>query len=173
MSIDIDTGGPVAAKRRAPRWMWVLLILSLAFNLLVVGIVMGSIWAVRRGGYWDAPMFFERSHRFMRGLPPERRAEIRRIAAEHKPQLRPFWRAVRESRVAIGRLIEGEYTQAELDAAATELFAREARAREAAKPMIAAMLQALKPGERRHFLSVYMPYLNEMQGRPEPPEETP
>ena len=33
--------------------------------------------------------------------------------------------------------------------------------------MVAAMLNALKPAERLHFLAVYMPYLNEMQGRPD------
>lgn len=173
MTTDTVTSGPVSAKRRAPRWMWVLLILSLALNLLVVGIVMGSMWAVRRGGYWDAPMFFERTHRFMRGLPSERRAEIRRLSAEYRPQIRPHWRAVREARIAIGRLIERDYTPQEFDAALTALFDSEAKAREAARPMIAAMLKALKPEERRHFLTVYMPYLSEMQGRPEPRGDLP
>jgi uncharacterized membrane protein len=173
MSTGNAAAEAVSVTRRVPRWMWTLLILSLALNLLIAGIVMGSMWAVRRGGYWDAPMFFERTHRFMRGLPSERRAEIRRLSAEYRPQLRPHWRGVREARIAIGRLIEGEYTPPELDAALSELYDKEAKAREAARPMIAAMLKALRPEERRHFLAVYMPYLSEMQGRPEPRGELP
>jgi uncharacterized membrane protein len=164
MTISTPTASP---KRRAPRWMWALLILSLALNLMVAGIVMGSLWAVRRGGFWDAPMFFERSHRFMRGLPENRRAQIRALFIEHRPRLQPNWRAVREARVALGRVIERDYTPEAFDAAFSDLLQKEARAREAARPMIAAMLKTLKPEERLHFLSVYMPYLSEIQGRPE------
>ncbi len=161
--------GPVSPKRRTPRWIWVLLMLSLALNLLIIGIVGGSIWAVRRGGFWDAPLFLERTHRFMQGLPADRRTQLREIFAQYRPQLAPAWREVRAARVSIGRLIErGGYTAEEFDAALDDVLQKEARAREAAKPMIAAMLNALEPGERRWFLSVYMPYLSEMQGRPDP-----
>jgi uncharacterized membrane protein len=157
-----------APRRRTPRWIWLLLIVSLALNLLVIGIVGGSLWAVRRGGFWDAPLFLERSHRFMRGLSAERRAEVRSIFARHKPELQPLWREVRQARVTMGRLVERGYTPEEFDVAMSDLFQKEARAREAARPMIAAMLGALRPKERRHFLAVYMPYLQELQGRPEP-----
>ena len=154
-------------RRRASRWIWALLIASLALNLLIIGIIGGSLWAVRRGGLWDAPLFLERTHRFMTHLPPERRKEIGRIFAEYKPQLAPSWRELRQARVSIGRLIERSYTPQELEAALGDLSQKETRAREAAAPMIAAMLAALQPQERRLFLSVYMPYLAELQGRPE------
>ena len=133
----------------------------------IVGIVVGSAWAVRRGGYWDAPIFFERTHRFMRGLPPERRTQLRALYAEYKPKLEPYWREVRKARLAMGALIERGYKPEQIEAALDDLAAKELRARQAAKPMIAAVLSALEPRERLHFLAVYMPYLNEMQGRPE------
>jgi uncharacterized membrane protein len=159
----------VSPKRRTPRWIWLLLILSLALNLLIIGIVGGSIWAVRRGGFWDAPLFLERTHRFMQSLPADRRQQIRALFAQYQPQLDPYWREIRQARVNIGRLIErGGYTAEEFDAAMNDLLEKEAKGREAAKPMVAAMLNALKPEERRTFLSVYMPYLNEIQGRPDP-----
>jgi uncharacterized membrane protein len=160
---------PAEPGRRTPRWIWALLFLSLALNLLIIGVIGGSMWAVRRGGFWDAPLFMERTHRFMRRLPEERRAVVRSTFAQFRPQLQPYWRDVRMARVAIGRLIEDGYTQEQFDAALTDLFAKEARAREAARPMIAQMLNVLKPEERRRFLAVYMPYLNEIQGRPERP----
>ncbi|HEY7644026.1 MAG TPA: periplasmic heavy metal sensor [Hyphomicrobiales bacterium] len=158
--------GP-AAKRRAPRWMWALLILSLCLNLLIAGIVLGSIWAVRKGGYWNAPVAFERSQRFMASLPQERRQEIRAVFFEQRKRLEPYWRDVREARVTLGRLIErGNYAQAVFEAAIDDLNRKEAAAREAAKPMLTAMVAKLQPNERVHFLSVFMPYLDEIQGRP-------
>ncbi len=160
-----DSGQPVV--RRAPRWMWILLIVSLCANLAVLGVVFGSMWAVRKGGLWDMPVVLERSQRFMHGLPKERRNEINAIFYDHKPNLASYWRDVRQARLGIGRLIEkGSYTEEELDTAMNELFVKEKAAREAAKPMVAAMLAQLNPKERVHFLSVFMPYLDEVQGQP-------
>jgi len=167
MTADVLAAEPLRTKRRAPRWMWGLLVLSLAVNLLGVGILGGSLWAVRRGGFWEAPVFWERTHRFMSGLPEERRTQLRGLFLENKPQLQPYWREVRKARVAIGGLIERGYSAQEFEAALNDLFEKEGRARQAAKPMIAAMLNALQPQERAHFLSVYMPYLYELQGRPD------
>jgi uncharacterized membrane protein len=167
MTTDIAATQPLSPARRVPRWVWALLVLSLALNLLILGVVGGSLWAVRRGGYWDAPLFMERTHRFMRGLSDDRRTLIRGVFAEYKPQLQPYWREVRMSRVALGRLIEQDYAPEAFDAALTDMFEKEARARQASRPMVAAMLKLLRPEERRHFLAVYMPYLNEMQGRPD------
>jgi uncharacterized membrane protein len=152
--------------RRAPRWMWVALILSLSINLLILGIVIGTKWAVRERGYWDAPLVFERTQRFMGTLPTERRRELRGIFFEHKPRLEPYWAALRQARIRIGQLIaSGNYAQEDLDKAMDELFQKELAARAAAKPMIAAMIARLQPGERKDFLSVFMPDLGEAQGR--------
>lgn len=164
-SIASDPGPEIV--RRVPRWMWISLIVSLAGNVLVIGIVFGSMWAVRKGGLWDMPVALERSQRFMNGLPAERRDDIKGIFFDHKAALAPYWREVRQARLAIGRLIEGgSYTEEQLDTAMNELFQKEKAAREAAKPMVAAMLAQLSPSERVHFLSVFMPYLDEVQGQP-------
>lgn len=164
-SLPVDNGGQIVS--RTPRWMWILLVLSLACNVLVLGVVFGSMWAVRKGGLWDMPVALERSQRFMSALPSERRDEIKGIFFDHKPALAPHWRDVRQARLDIGRLIEkGSYTGEELDAALNALFLKEEEARQAAKPMISAMLAQLNPRERVHFLSVFIPYLDEAQGQP-------
>jgi uncharacterized membrane protein len=166
MSVEA-VDGTNAIVRRTPRWMWVLLILSLALNLMILGIVFGSLWAVRHGGLWDAPIALERSQRFMQGLPRERRAEMKAVFFSHKPGLVPYWREVRLARVAIGQLIKrGGYSEAELNTAMEDLFHKEMAARQAAKPMVAAMMAQLKPDERLHFLSVFLPYLDEVQAQP-------
>lgn len=154
--------------RRAPRWMWLLLTVSLAANLLIIGIVSGSLWAIRHGGFWDAPVILERTHRFMSRLPDEQRDRIKSIFSQHREALKPLWRDLRDSRRAIGQMIEsGSYSQEEFDAALNDLFAKEMQARQAAKPMIFAMISELKSNEREHFLSVFMPYLSEVETQPQ------
>jgi uncharacterized membrane protein len=166
MSVGAADGADVIV-RRTPRWMWVLLILSLALNLMILGIVFGSLWAVRHGGLWDAPIALERSQRFMQGLPQERREEIKSVFFSHKPGLVPYWRDVRLARVAIGQLIKrGTYTEDELNRAMDDLFQKEMAARLAAKPMVTAMMAQLQPKERLYFLSVFLPYLDEVQAKP-------
>ncbi|MGF1623214.1 MAG: periplasmic heavy metal sensor [Rhodomicrobiaceae bacterium] len=165
---DVAAGPQPQIVRRSPRWMWVILILSLSVNLLIVGIVAGSIWAVKRGGYWNVPTTIERNHRFMRALPDERREQIKTIFFEHKAELKPFWRDVRDARGDIARLLRSErYSQAELDAAMETLFQREMRAWQAAKPMLNTMLDKLSVDERMHFLRVFVPYLEDAQSQAE------
>jgi hypothetical protein len=47
-----------------------------------------------------------------------------------------------------------------------KLFQKEMAARQAAKPMVSDMMAQLKPNERLHFLSVFLPYLDEVQAQP-------
>lgn len=165
--MSVNAADTAVAVRRVPRWVWVLLILSLALNLLICGIAFGSIWAVRHGGLWDVPIALERSQRFMQGLPQERRGEIKSVFYRHKQGLIPYWREVRQARLAIGELIKhGGYNDAELDKAMDTLFQKEIAARQAAKPMIAAIMAQLKPQERLHFLRVFLPYLDDVQAQP-------
>jgi len=162
----VDGTGPIM-RRRTPRWIWALLIASLALNLLVVGTVCGSLWAVRHGGLWDAPIALERSQRFMQGLPQERRAEMNTVFFSHKAGLIPFWKDVRQARMSIGQLIKrGDYTEAEMNAALDTLFQKEMGARQAAKPMVSDMMAQLKPDERLHFLTVFLPYLEDAPAQP-------
>jgi hypothetical protein len=154
--------------RHAPRWMWISLFLSLAANLMVFGVICGTIWAVKRGGYWDAPTMLERNYRFMRFLAPERRDEIRDVFKQHKPGLEPYWREVRDARVRISRMIaESSHPPADMERAIDELFEKEVRARQAARPMIRDMLAKLTPDEKLHFLRVFVPYLDEAQSSAE------
>ena len=167
MSRD-ETASTAVVVRRAPRWMWVLMVLSLAVNVLVVGVVVGSVWAVRRGGFWDTPVAVGRLVRFMGGLSPDRRVELRAVFVEHRVRLRPFWREVRQTRRKLARMIAaGGYSREELNAALDDLAVKEAKAKAASRPMVLALLAKLRPGERLHFLSVFMPYLDNVQNHPE------
>ena len=165
---DVTAEAGRVTHRRAPRWMWISLFLSLALNLMVIGIVCGTIWAVKRGGYWDAPTMIERNYRFMRFLPPDKRGQIRDVFKSHKPTREPYWGEVRKARVRVSRMIaEGSHPPAELERAIDELFEKEVRARQAARPMISDMLARLSPTEKLHFLRVFVPDLDEAQSSAE------
>jgi uncharacterized membrane protein len=165
---DVAAEAGRLTPRRAPRWIWVSLFLSLALNLLVIGIVCGTIWAVKRGGYWDAPTMIERNFRFMRFLPAEKRGQIRDVFKSHKPGLEPYWGEVRKARIRVSRMIaEGSQSSAEIERAIDDLFEKEVRARQAARPMISDMLAKLSPAEKLHFLRVFVPYLDEAQSSAE------
>lgn len=162
---DTAATPPPVIQRRSRRWVWVLLVVSLAVNFLLIGIAVGTVWSIRHGGAWDAPAAFVRNQRFMKTLPFERRREVRRVFFAHWQEVAPQRRALREARVKVGRMIsEGSYTPQELSAAIDDVTAKEAEARTAAKPMIIEILSKLRPEERQNFLRAFLPMLTSAQG---------
>jgi uncharacterized membrane protein len=155
------------AKRRVPRWIWVLLVVSLSINLLIAGIVAGNMLAMR-SGYWSSSVIVQRTQRFMRTLPAERREEVRNILNANKSRMVPYGQEVRAMRMQIRSLLDKEnYNEEALSAALDTLADKEAVARHAAKSTMLAILAKLHPNERMRFLQVFMPYLNDTQGQVE------
>jgi uncharacterized membrane protein len=90
-----NTPSPAPVLRRAPRWMWSVLILSLAFNLLVLGAAAGAIWHFRHGH--DLPHRGpDGLARFMRTLPAERRDTIASLIEAERDKTRRLRRISRE-----------------------------------------------------------------------------
>ena len=154
-------------KRRVPRWIWVLLVASLSINLLIAGIVVGNMLAVR-SGYWSSSIVIQRTQRFMRSLSPERRAEVRQILNANRERMAPYGQEVRAMRMQIRNLLEQDsYSEEALSGALDKLAEKEAIARHAAKSTMLAILAKLRPKERTRYLQVFMPYLHEAQGQAE------
>jgi len=98
MSQDVSAKMP--ARRRAPRWMWGVMIVSLALNLLVIGGVIGAAWHfryVRAFGEGGAPPRFGA---FIATLPAEKRGRIDAMLSEQRAVIRPLRREMREARRA-------------------------------------------------------------------------
>ena len=81
-----------AKVRKAPRWMKITLVLSLALNLLIFGAIgarfaFGPPHGAARGLGAPGVMLME-SRRIMRKLPPERRRALRVIIGKHRMELR-------------------------------------------------------------------------------------
>ena len=80
-----------------PRWSMLLLIVSLALNFVIVGLVAGSVWRVKahqppiRG---VTPNLLG----YAASLPQERRDLIWHATAEQRQHIRPFRRDIRTAR---------------------------------------------------------------------------
>ena len=123
MTDNAPSSAPVV--RRAPRWMWIVLTLSLALNLLVLGAAAGAIWHFRHGHAFPhrGP---DGLVRYLRSLPADRRDEIVALIAAEREKSRRLRRLSREKRRELVRAFEADpFDAGRLDAAARE--ASEAR----------------------------------------------
>ena len=120
-----------------PRWLSVVLLLSLAVNLLVAGAVAGHLLSGRyHMGYGPEAMRGEMGRmpdrpgemvmrRMAVALPAEHRATFETAVADHRAQLAEAGRAVRDARMKVRDTLAGEpLDRAKLDAAFAELRAR-------------------------------------------------
>jgi len=140
-------------RHRTPKWTKVLLIASLALNLLLIGAAIGSHFVMRRGGPWAGNIGASMIG-FAGDLPSERRREIWRATGEHRKGLLPYWREVgRARREAIDVLRSTPFDAAKFTAAQQHLQDAEMRARTASQPMITAIAQSLTEDERKRLTS--------------------
>lgn len=102
-----ERGGTTQTGRR---WMPIALVVSLAINLLVLGLVAGVGWK-----RWHDEGREERGHPFSRGverlidrMPPERRRAAQAIFERYKADVRPLWREVGEARRRTIEAMEAE-----------------------------------------------------------------
>ena len=143
---------PAPVVRRAPRWMWIVLILSLALNLLVLGVAAGAIWHFRQGH--DFPHHgSDGLARYLATLPPDRRDEIASLIETERETSRRLRRLSREKRRDLARAFEAD----PLDADRLDTAARAAS--EARIPLIrqrqelfSAIAAKLTAAERRAYL---------------------
>ena len=83
-----------AVRRRAPRWMWIVLVLSVAINMVVAGMALAT-WLHFRKGHGPGHSRFAR---FVETLPVDRRGDVRRMLENHRDRIRPLRRTLRRAR---------------------------------------------------------------------------
>jgi uncharacterized membrane protein len=148
----IDAGvANIAPPQRAPRWLLLALLASLALNLVVVGLVAGAVWRFSTAPIWAnavAPNLLG----YASVLPPQRRKQLLEETAEQRRQLRPFRREVRIARdEAIKALLAEPYDRQQFLAAQAHQAEAEKRARGAVQELFARIADVLTPEERRGF----------------------
>jgi len=140
--------------KRMAGWVKAVLIVSLAFNLLVIGAVSakfiaGHKWAKRWGG---AVSVLREGRRFVHSLPRERRREIREIARAHRKAFDPVRQAADDARLALAAALEREPFDKQVYAQALEKLKTALRsAADPAGDMLTKVIENLTPEERKDF----------------------
>lgn len=145
-----DTGPSRETPTGWPRWKGILLVVSLALNLLVLGLVAAA--GIKHG--WGPPPGIQQATllRFARTLPPERK---KLIWDEIRPQLRatrPFWRELRKARADVRSALTAEpFDAARYRQAHDRLLDVEVKLRQALHPLFDKVATQLTDSERREF----------------------
>ncbi len=98
-----EAGVNPAPKPKPMRWVVPLLVVSLAANLLVAGILVAGYFRPPPGERMGSPSSFSQilPRSFMRELPEARKVEVRAVFAKHRDAYREDKRALRDSALAV------------------------------------------------------------------------
>ena len=151
MTVTPATG---SGDRQGSRgWMWPSLVLSLALNLLLAGLIGGSLYSARKWSGWgDAGP--GNLLAFTTTLAPERRQEIWTTIVPERRALRPFRQEAQQARNEMFRILAAEpFDKAAYIAAHRRVLDVESKARQTAEGMFAKIAEMLTPEERRDYLT--------------------
>ncbi len=145
--------GPPAVVRKAPRWMWVLLVVSLAANLLVVGVVVGAGYGRPFVSGPGAGLLGFQLVRYSLGRSAETRTETRKILSAERPRIDPLRRELRDARQGLASAFVAEpFDAARVKAAQMKVLDLERRLGEEALDALVRIAGNLTPEERRKFV---------------------
>ena len=151
-----DTGS-AAANPKTHRWLWVALIISLALNLLFIGVTVG---AFLMGGPWGPPrhrVMAAAMNEVVRSMPEERRKAARELLDRVGPEIRSLRRQVRKARRATVMAFRSDpFDEAAFKQAAGQLEKAEMNLREAKTAVALQLGEYLTAEERRQFLRTVM-----------------
>jgi uncharacterized membrane protein len=146
---DAGTSGPKAGG--TPRWLLAVVFASLAFNLIVVGVVAGAMWRFRGPEYLAAAVT-PNLLGYASTLPAERRRALWDATAEERRRVRPFRREVRAAREETVKAFSAEpFDKQRFLAAQEKQTETERRAREAVRHLYIKLADELTAEERRAY----------------------
>ncbi len=148
-----DATQPAAAPRRR-RWLGVLLIVSLALNALLIGVVLRGLWIARTNIVMTGGSIERALPAFIASLPAARREELQRAQLADKPAaLRPLRSELRQARAEANRIfLTDPFDRAAFVAAQSRLLAAEAKLRSAIFNVLPEMGERLTIEERWAYL---------------------
>jgi uncharacterized membrane protein len=97
LSTDSQAGGKTEMPKKR-RWLWPLLIVSLGFNLLFVGLVAGRMWMHGGGPGARHRIFTGAVEKLMKDLPEEKRQQAGVLLKRHRATVRKIRKQIREHR---------------------------------------------------------------------------
>lgn len=152
MSSATSGGGP-SAHRLIPNWLLVLLFVSLAANLLVIGSVGAAMWRFRHppppppfGGGPPNLLGYASS------LKGERYHAVLDATAAQRERLRPLRQELRAARSDVTAAVTADpFEQAAFEKAQARLIDKENEVRQAALSLYVEIVKNLTPEERRDY----------------------
>lgn len=134
------------------RWGKVILVLSLAVNLLFVGAIIGAGWMRHNGGPgWRGPQGFVQH--MLRDLPSEKQQSIRALLKNHRETLRPKFGQIRTQKRELKQVLRSEpFNVDNVRQAAEKLHISRQKLGENRTELLIKVLQQLTPDERKKML---------------------
>ena len=149
-----EAAAPPATPSKNRRWLKLALIVSLALNALVIGVVLRSMWQFRTAYMMSAPGLEAGLPAFVDTLPRERRDALRNLGLAERPrQLRPLRLELRQTRAEAARAFLAQpFDRQAYTAAQARVLDSEIKLRRAAQAVLPDLAERMTADERRAFI---------------------
>lgn len=153
MTADVASTAPQTPSGRLPTWALVVMLVSLAANLLVIGSVGAAMWRFGHGPHgpphgWGPPNLLG----YAMSLGPERHRELLDSTSALREALRPMRKDLRDARNAVTDAVGAEpFDLAKFEAAQQRLIEKESEARMATRAIYSAIVSRLTLKERQAY----------------------
>lgn len=150
MSVETPEEPAMEPRRKAPRWMKIVLVLSLMLNVVAIGAVGARAWMVHKHGPGGFAMHALGIHSFLRQLPSERRDKLRGQFKEARKSLRgQRHQFVTPLKELANALSAPQFDQARLNAAVMALRMTHDSHASGRQDLLLKFVDALTPDERK------------------------
>jgi uncharacterized membrane protein len=138
----------------APRWMVFALLVSVALNLVVVGITAASLWRYRLASdLAGAPHVAPNLLGYASTLPSERRKLLWARTEDERRIVRPLRRELREARLDLLKVLSAEtFDVPQFEVARARLLTADLKAREAVYKLYGDIAASLTSQERQGYM---------------------
>lgn len=142
-----------AVRTRTPRWLLVVLVLSLAANALVLGIMLRSFWHLRSAAAMSVDGLPSTFGTYVRQLPPHRQEELRRDLGEGRARVFALRRELRQARQeAAQRFVAEPFDKVSFAESLAKIRVAESNLRELMQSRMPDIAAGMSLEERRAFL---------------------
>ncbi|MEM7425895.1 MAG: periplasmic heavy metal sensor [Pseudomonadota bacterium] len=150
MSEPGSVDGTVEQKRKSPRWMKILLTVSLMLNVAVIGAIGARAWKTHKYGHGHHAMHALGVHAFLWKLPRERRKALREKFRQVRGELKQHkFALVQPLQQFAGALAASDYDRAKVEEAVQAFRASHEKRAAARERYILELVDALTPEERK------------------------
>lgn len=148
-----DEGG--SQRKQGRRWPRVLLVVSLALNLLFVGLIVGGLWARWHGGAPKHRVYSGAVEQLMPDLQQSQRQNARGLLETYETEIGPLLQRQNDARRQARDAITAEpYDEQRTNDLLRELRDIRGELHLAMHELVLGMLQDLTPEQRRKFMRI-------------------